>query len=44
MQWKRVITIYEMCESIKEEFNEKEKTAFINSANILKNLLKEIGI
>jgi len=26
------------------EFNEKEKQAFINSANILKNLLNEIGI
>lgn len=28
----------------KIEFNEKEKTAFINSANILKNLLKDIGL
>lgn len=28
----------------KIEFNEKEKTAFINSATILKNLLKEIGL
>ncbi len=26
------------------DFNEKEKNAFVNSANILKSLLKEIGI